>query len=111
MDIDWHDRCAVCGTVIDTSGMAWAKVYCGRECHAKAVSARKREQRAAARAGMKCVWCGQPMEAKRADRKYCSRGCTHAAWRDFHRDRLRVYMREYQRRLRAGRRAETVEKM
>ena len=31
-----------------------------------------------------CRWCGDPMFGKRADAKYCSTACRHAAYRRRH---------------------------
>lgn len=103
--MDMDDHCQHCGAVIMAEGLAWSKLYCGARCYADAVLARKRKTRAAARAHLRCAWCAGPMQAARADRKYCCARCREAAWRDYHRERLRDYQREYQRARRAARKA------
>lgn len=105
-----HDHCATCGAVIVAEGLAWAKQYCGARCYADAVLARKREARKAARADLRCAWCGEPMNATRADQKYCCGHCRDAAWRDYHREKLRAYQRAYMRARRAARKAAQIDR-
>jgi hypothetical protein len=72
--------CAWCGTALP-GFPSRRRRFCSLECAAKLRIADQTERRAAARAGMSCVECGTALDARRADRLYCTPACCDLASR------------------------------
>ena len=74
-------RCRRCGHWAAGSGFTW----CSPECRRQGVAKRLRDYRAAQTkkraAGAVCAMCGNPMQAMRGTRKFCSDRCRQAAHR------------------------------
>lgn len=79
VDEDWRQRCEWCGTLLPGTA-TFRKRFCNSRCKERDYHALIERERAAARAKLKCQRCGKPIEdARRKDRKYCSKICNGRA--------------------------------
>ena len=56
-------------------------IACSWECEHQLTLRRRRQKRAAARAGGACAVCGGPINASRSDAKTCTNACRQKLWR------------------------------
>lgn len=59
----------------------WSTPFCSEHCRKKAALARRRAQRAAARASKVCMDCGNHFELSRSDARFCSAACKQRSYR------------------------------
>ena len=71
--------CTVCGQTFEPIPGQAHQCYCSIECRRKAGRMRRSAARAAARAGLRCEYCGREFDAVRRRQKYCSVKCQRAA--------------------------------
>jgi hypothetical protein len=67
-----HNPCPTCGREVWHNAGYATEVACCENHLQEARATRRKAKRAEARVGLRCEWCGEPLDSDRSDARYCT---------------------------------------